>query len=483
LKKKFVINLLLLIILNLLIKPFWVFGIDRAVQNSVGLSEYGLLFTLFNLSVVFNIFLDFGITNFNNRAISQHPSSVYLYFSNIVIIKFILAIFYSIISIGVALLLGYEGRQLNLLFLLLFNQFLLSFILYLRSNIIGLQYFTTDSILSVIDRFVMIISCLIAYYFYFQHAVITIEWFVLIQTGSYIVSGVVIMFILLAKTGKIPLSFRPLLSWKIIRGSLPFALLIFLMSAYSRIDTIMLERLLPEGSDQAGIYAQSFRILDSAVMMAVLFAGLLLPMFSRMIAKNIDIIPFTTMVLHLILVISVSFSFASFAYSKEIISTLYNQGGIYSAHVFSILILTFIPISVINVFGTLVTASGKLRTLNGIAILSLILNMGLNFILIPRYWAIGAAVSSLITQFFVAISQGIIVRKQFANKFFLVKQLLFFITVIFGYTLLLKSTHINWFYGFVSIGILGIASGFMIGLIPYKEGLTYFKQYIEGSDR
>jgi O-antigen/teichoic acid export membrane protein len=52
------------------------------------------------------------------------------------------------------------------------------------------------------------------------------------------------------------------------------------MAFYNRIDGVMLERMLDNGQEQAGIYAQSFRILDAASMIAFLFSGLLLPMFS-----------------------------------------------------------------------------------------------------------------------------------------------------------------------------------------------------------
>ena len=69
-KRKFVTNLALVLFLNLLVKPFWIFGIDRTVQNVVGSEGYGFYFSLFSLSLLLNIFLDFGITNFNNRSIA-----------------------------------------------------------------------------------------------------------------------------------------------------------------------------------------------------------------------------------------------------------------------------------------------------------------------------------------------------------------------------------------------------------------------------
>ena len=62
------------------------------IQNIVGSQEYGLLFSLYNLSIIFNILLDLGINNFNNRHISQNPQSVKEFFPNIIATKIILTV-------------------------------------------------------------------------------------------------------------------------------------------------------------------------------------------------------------------------------------------------------------------------------------------------------------------------------------------------------------------------------------------------------
>ena len=49
-QRKFVTNLALVLALNLLIKPFWILGIDRAVQNAVGTEQYGFYYAIFNFS-------------------------------------------------------------------------------------------------------------------------------------------------------------------------------------------------------------------------------------------------------------------------------------------------------------------------------------------------------------------------------------------------------------------------------------------------
>ncbi len=51
---------------------------------------------------------------------------------------------------------------------------------------------------------------------------------------------------------------------------------------------VLLERLIPDpfGKEQAGIYYQSFRLLDAVSAFGVLFAGLLLPIFAKMIKQK-----------------------------------------------------------------------------------------------------------------------------------------------------------------------------------------------------
>ena len=46
----------------MLVKPAWVFLIDRTVQNRVGHAAYGTYQALFNLGVIFQIILDLKLS-------------------------------------------------------------------------------------------------------------------------------------------------------------------------------------------------------------------------------------------------------------------------------------------------------------------------------------------------------------------------------------------------------------------------------------
>lgn len=470
-KRKFITNLILVIFLNLLVKPFWIFGIDRTVQNVAGADQYGFYFSLLSFSLLLNILLDIGITNFNNRAIAQEPSLISEYFSNIIILKILLGIIYAIICMGTGMIIGYNDLQFKMLIFLVINQFLASFLLYLRSNISGLQYFRIDSLISVLDRTIAIVICGILLWGNITEQVFRIEWFVYAQTAAYIITVIVAFFIVLSKTEF--LRFRVDIKYflSVLKKSYPFALLILLMSFYNRIDSVMLERILADGKTEAGIYAQSFRILDAAGMFAFLFAGLLLPIFSRMIKQNDPLGDMVSLSFKLIIIPALALACLSVYYSQYIITWMYNEHEYYSSRIFPLLMIGFVSISTTYIFGTLLTASGNLKELNILAGITLLLNIILNLILIPFYQAFGAAIASLITQTFMAVAQVILAVKKF--KFQVNRKL---ISNLISYTIIIfilgwfSRTYLNnWFAGASVLIILTILFAFLTRLLNLKD--------------
>src|SRR6187402_3855120 len=114
-QRKFITNLAFLLFLNLLIKPFWLLGIDRSVQKVTGAEEYGFYYALFNFSFLFNILLDMGITNFNNRNISQNRHLLDKHLSGILMLRLGLALFYIAVNIVAGMVIRYSQEQFNML--------------------------------------------------------------------------------------------------------------------------------------------------------------------------------------------------------------------------------------------------------------------------------------------------------------------------------------------------------------------------------
>jgi O-antigen/teichoic acid export membrane protein len=303
-----------------------------------------------------------------------------------------------------------------------------------------------------------------------------IEWFVYSQTLAYLMTAIVALIIVLARSGFSAAEIRMDKMKQILRYSYPFAVLILLMSFYYRIDSVMLERLLANGKEQAGIYAQSFRILDAATMFAFLFSGLLLPIFSRMLKKKKPVGEMVHLSYTLIFIPAILLAVLSVFYRTEILDWLYTEHIAASSSIFPLLMTGFIAISTTYIFGTLLTANGNLRELNLLASSAVILNMVLNLVFIPRWQAYGAALSSLITQVYMAASQVIISMRKLqlpVNYPYLLLLLLYSAGIILA-GWLLKQYISNWFISVIVFCLSGVLIAFMIRLLKFKMLMILF---------
>ncbi|MBR4136392.1 MAG: oligosaccharide flippase family protein [Bacteroidales bacterium] len=418
-QKDFVFNLCILLFLNLLVKPIWILGVDVGVQNQVGAADYGLYFAVFNFSYMFYMLLDMGICNFNNRNIAQNNQLLDKYLSSILVLRLLLCILYFVVIYTVALIIGYRGAQLKLLFWVGINQFLNATMLYLRSNVSALLLFKTDSFLSVLDRLLAILFCGMLLWGHVTEEPFKIEWFVFSQTAAYVIAIAVALAIVLWKSKLRKLTWDKTFFLLIMKKSLPFALLTFLMAIYNRIDPVMIERLLPAqiSTTQAGIYASAFRLLDALVMIAYLFSVILLPLFSKMLKEKENVLPIVRTAFSLLCLYAVTMVVVLVIYREPLMKLLYTDHVMESARVFAVLICGLIPISFTYVFGTLLTANGSLRKLNVISAVGIIINIVLNLILIPRWHALGAAVTSLCTQSVVSLIQWVIAMRELKVSF------------------------------------------------------------------
>ena len=473
--KKFLSGLGLILAMNLLIKPVWIFGIDRTVQNIIG-TDYGFYYAMLNFSFLFSIVLDFGITSFNNRQISQDNNLLKDHFSGMLAVKLILAVVFMVVVMIVGRLISYEGRQMHMLLLLGVVQFLSSLILYLRSNISALMLFRTESVFSVIDKVLMIGICSVLIWGHVAPGPFQIEWFVYAQLVAYSITAILAFIVVLRHSKGFRFIYSPRFSLSIIKQGMPYALLGLLMLFFSRLDSVMLERMLPDGVRQVAIYANGYRLVDAANNIPYLFSILLLPLFSRMLVDKSDVSPIVRVSVALLFPLSVMVAAVSVFYSSQLMNLLYTHHIQQSADVFAILMFSFVANTILYVFGTLLTANGSVRVQNKLMFFALILNVGLNLLLIPHYKAIGAAWAGVITQGFVALAEMILAYKiiliQPGIRF--IPALLLFALVVFLLSSGMKYLPIHWMIQIVLIGVIGSALTLIFRLLDFKTLRLFF---------
>lgn len=476
-QKKFILNLILIIAVNLLIKPLYIFGVEINVQNTIGSIDYGMYYALFNLSFILSFILDPGITNFNNRHIAQNQHLLDKSFSNIIITKILLSIIFiaSILLYGFITSLTYIEWQI--ISLLILGQIFNSFTLYNRSNIAGLHLFKTDTLVSITDKLFMILLC--APYFIIDglRENMNVYTFVLFQTISFGVTAILSFYIVKQITLQFQLRFNLNKIIIILKESFPYALLTLLMLVYSKVDTVLLKELNIKGNEEVGSYAAAYRIIDAMNMIAVLFAGLLYPLFSKSIKDKVDVSKLINTSFSILVLPSIIVAIILYIHSNNIMNLLYHENTEYSSALFRNLLISFIFICNSYIFGTYLTAKGEIKTLNRIALFATTINICLNVILIPNLGASASCLIAIITFGSVTILQSLISMRYLKIRLSISKSLSFvlWLAIIILINTQLKDYISNWLFAIILGATLSIIFLFIVRLVSVKQVLMLVK--------
>jgi O-antigen/teichoic acid export membrane protein len=224
-----------------------------------------------------------------------------------------------------------------------------------------------------------------------------------------------------------------------------FGIMALAMSIFTRIDVQMIQWLsvsrlegvadildadsiksqLAAGYAEIGLYTRGYRLLDAGLIFSALLSTQLLPLFSKRLATGDDNGEVIWMSFRLVLWVSLGAAMGAWFYGEPLINWLYHgqmelgatltqngvnvpQAMVYSgeilnaAMIFKVLMLAFVPMSLVHVFGTFVTASGQMKWLASLAFVCVGINIAFNYIEIPKVGALGAATGCLITQWVFA---------------------------------------------------------------------------------
>ena len=406
---RFFSNALLVVALNLVVKGTYLFGVERTVQNLLPEGRYGLYFSLLGLGMLFQVVADGGIQLFNVRTIAGHRQLLDKYFPYFIGLKLVLGVLFYLLVLAAALLLGYGPGALGLLALAATGQLLNSLVLYLRSNLGGLGRYRLDSFFSILDKLVMIV--LVGGLLLFAPGELTVTRFAACQLVSWLLSAVALLAALRPRLTRLrPRFHRPTLLL-LLRGGAPYALAVFLMTAYTRTDAIMIERLLPGGAVAVDHYAAGYRLLDALNMLGWLLAGLLMPMFARQFTRGEDLRPLLGASGGALLTVGLAVAVPLAAYAGPVTELLYTFAEPRTARVLFFLALAFLGSCLTYVYGSLLNATGLTGRLNPYFVGAIALNVGGNLWAIPRYGAPGAAAVTAATQALIGLLKAALAHR------------------------------------------------------------------------
>lgn len=465
-KREFLLNIILLLVINGLIKPFYLFGIDAKIQFLVGQEAYGLFFTLFNFSYLFQLFNDPGIQNYTSHKVASDEGFVASHLGRLLGSKLLFGLlFLGMVMIG-GLVMGYPKHYFWILFLVTINHFLAAFFIYFRSCIAALGHYRIDSLISGLDKLIMV--GLLGYLLYGGGLAgdFKINYLIYGQMIAYVIACAVAGGLLLRVAP--PVQIRLSLDYirSLLRQSLPFALVLLLMSLYNRLDGVMLERLLLDNGFQAGVYASCYRFMEALNMVGYLFAALLLPMYARLIGSD-GLGELSQVALRMIIVIALACAVSIIVFRQEVLLWRYPYADELYFDALSWLMVSFVAVTTAYIYGTLQVANGTLRGLNTVFALGAVINIGLNLLLIPELLALGAAIATAVTQVFVMVGQIFLGHKRFQIPYNigLILRIIIWTGLVVGIASFLQKMEGPWWIRLLaSISISGL-SALIVGVI------------------
>lgn len=462
-------NALLQVSLNLAVKGVYLFAVERVVQNTLPEGDYGLYFALLGLGMLLQVVADFGLQLYNSRVLAGHRQLLAKYFPYFIGLKLLLGSAFFLLLLPVGLALGYRGEAIYLLAVAGAVQFFNSMVLYLRSNLSGLGKYALDGWFSIMDKSLMILT--VGGILVFAPAELTILRFAGLQLMSWAVTaGLLVLVVRDRLPRKLP-KFRRATFLALLKGGAPYALAVFLAMAYTRTDAIMIERLLADGPTAASHYAAGYRLLDALNMIGWLLAGLLIPMYARLLANRESLEPLLRFSVQLLVAGSVCAAVPLALYAQPIVALLYDFAEPRTGYILLFLASSFVAQCLNYAYGALLSATGFIGRMNRIYVFGILLNLGGNWLVLPQYGAPGAAAVTLLTQSFIAVTQAVLAHRWLglpARSIGWGKTLLLF-TLLCTCGLALLHFGIPWLLGCIGLGIGGLLLAFFLDLIDFRQ--------------
>lgn len=204
--------------------------------------------------------------------------------------------------------------------------------------------------------------------------------------------------------------FWPRVSWpqwqELIKVSWPLGLLLVLNTIYFRVDMVMLP--IWRHASEVGLYALAYRLIENLLFFPAMFGGLLLPHFSQALAseRGRHLLSET---LKVIVLGASAISLLLLVLPEVIIGYIGGSQFLGAAILVKILTIAFILMCFGNIFGFVLVAQGKNKTLLTLYAILVGLNITANVIFIPRFGAVAAAWITVVTELIAASTAGVIV--------------------------------------------------------------------------
>jgi len=364
-----------------------------AYGRFLGDVKFGELYLALTVVSLVGFPLEFGFNQQLARDVAQEPGKALHYFSNTLLIKGVLWLLLYACLLVISQFLGYNAEEHILLTICGFT--LLSTAI--TNTFASLHYAFERNVFPVIGIILEKgLAALIGFFLLKQGAGVVVMAFVLF--GGSFANGIwqAIWFFRLVGAS---LRFDLVFIREVIRTSIPFLIYGALGVIYYRLDTVLLS--LMTNAAVVGWYGAAYRLFDTMVFLPnLVIVTIMYPVFSKLslteesnlkvaIEKSMNFLLFCGIPMATVLIVA----------APNIIGFLYHRAEFTnSVAALQALAPGIVFLYINTVLNTTLISTKQEKKITRMAAAALVFNLGLNFILIPRYQHVGAAIATSLTE-------------------------------------------------------------------------------------
>jgi O-antigen/teichoic acid export membrane protein len=372
------------------------FFVGALVARYLGPERYGVLNYVMSFVTIFAFLASFGIDNILVRDLVKFKEKRQTLLNTALLLKIIGAAFVVILIFLLSLLFKNDGYTSFLIFLY-------SLQLFVAATSVIESYFQSEVKYKYIFRAQLVSTTAVSLLkLFFIYAAFGTGWFVV----SLVFESLVYSFVLLRYFNREHGTLLPTIDFtlakKLLSDSWPFLITTAFYLVYSRIDQVMIGKMLSNA--ELGIYSAAVKLAEIWYFVPTLICSVILP--SIVLSKETSLQLYKNRNRKLFwFVTSLGFFFAlfEFIFAHFLVSFIF--GGAYSGAIAVLRIYTWagVFISMILVLNQILTVENRTKVIMVSSCAGALLNILFNFILIPRFGIVGSAWATLLSYAFVPI--------------------------------------------------------------------------------
>lgn len=380
----------------------------------LGVDEFGKFSFALALTSMFIFTTDLGLKTLLIREIARDKNNTSTIVGNALILKAILSVLTATTILFLAKTMSISQEVRIVIYLLTFSMIFKSFKLLLKSVIIANERFKLETLTVVIERCLLIVFgslTLVLGYGLIQFAIV----FSTISMVNFFVT----LYLVRKKICHIMFLGNISIMTKLLRASLPFCLASGVFHLYFRIDSVMLS--LMRDNAEVGWYNAAYRINEGLLVFPMILYYVLFPRLSilHQVSKT-SVERLVQKGCKYLIALSMPIAFLGIVTAKPFILLIYGDEYSHSVIAWQILLIGISFMFLWNIFIVLLNSTNhpKIPFIGGM--IGALVNVILNYFLIPAYGYLGASVSTVISEL-VLFSFLFIILSKYGYKFDLIK--------------------------------------------------------------